>query len=101
MTETKHKMAKTCIQNDEGSIIKMTNLKICPFCGYKPELHSREFSEITYYHIKCTACGVATKSDTDGQEVIKNWNKRNAIPHWCRDCNSARSESDSSSRTIY
>ena len=52
-------------------------LKPCPFCGNKAEGDWDYYDE--FYEITCTFCR-ARMSSSDYEEVINNWNTRNAQP---------------------
>lgn len=61
----------------------MTDLKPCPFCGGKPELHDWQYwagpmsrVRVLRYGVLCTSCGVMFPADSTKEDAIKLWNRR-------------------------
>ena len=60
----------------------MPELKPCPFCGGKAELHHKYELFIGYSYICCTKCGVKTEEvpmsyrDSSDEKATEAWNRR-------------------------
>lgn len=52
-------------------------LKPCPFCGGKPDLHSKDTPTGVSY-VECVECGVQMGGGDDA-EVAEQWNNRQAV----------------------
>lgn len=53
----------------------MTELKGCPFCGRKPELHVEKIANERLYWVTCK-CGVEWKAYHTKEHTIRKWNRR-------------------------
>lgn len=56
----------------------MTELKPCPFCGYKGiEILADENEYLHYrYFSQCQRCGAGAKRGHTKEDAIKEWNRR-------------------------
>jgi hypothetical protein len=52
----------------------MEELKLCPFCGVKPDIWVGEWEPQRWY-IQCPECHIFRYGITK-EEAVKNWNKR-------------------------
>ena len=53
----------------------MDELKLCPFCGKRPEIRRSNFSE--RYRVRCeNGCGAETAPKGTKEKAVKAWNRR-------------------------
>ena len=60
----------------------MTELRACPFCGGKAQLHSWEDDDV--YLVGCDHCNVTTRHCSGASDAIAAWNRRadDWMPIW-------------------
>lgn len=76
--------ALECSQCNGSGVINTEELKPCPFCGAKAEVHDcgefdNESLNVTYSGksgVHCTECSIATLPYDNEQEAIEAWNRR-------------------------
>ena len=61
----------------------MTDLKPCPFCGYKGVEILADDNEYLYYRYfsQCQRCGAGAKRGHTKEDAVKEWNRRAEMVH--------------------
>lgn len=59
----------------EGDKMYLDVLKLCPFCGSKPEMFETYHKSIKYYII-CKKCNIKTYEYDYKLDAINTWNRR-------------------------
>ena len=61
----------------------MTDLKPCPFCGYKGVEILADDNKYLYYRYfsQCQRCGAGAKRGHTKEDAVKEWNRRAEMVH--------------------
>lgn len=64
----------------------MTELKPCPFCGYKGVEILADDNEYLFYRFfaQCQKCGAGAKRGHTEEDAIKEWNRRTTMAEYIK-----------------
>lgn len=57
-------------------LLKMENLKKCPFCGCAGKIWEQRWQRRNLYFVECMVCGAKILPHNDRQQAIDAWNRR-------------------------